>query len=43
MHEHAVRALQLDSVVELVRPLHRNGRAAGAFPARWPIVALDVM
>ena len=33
MHELVVRARQLASVVQLVRVLHRNRKAAGSIPA----------
>ena len=34
VHELAIRDRQLDSVAQLLRALHRNGRAAGSIPAR---------
>ena len=34
IHELAFKALQLGSVAQLVRALHRNRRAVGSIPAR---------
>jgi hypothetical protein len=39
MHELVVRAQQLCYVIELVRALYRNHRAAGSIPGRVRIVA----